>query len=214
MRRSAYTWQICRVYSDQYIDHITAYMRTTAYMWLSALLYAFFLSGFMQISAYQCLSLHKRLRKKSALPTVVSTPVSWSLDICIVCDGYGGLQNDKFFSFMIQNSQDEPKRVPNGQKQLGWPFWTLLNHFWTLTNLPCLAILCPRLAIFGVTPAIIEGGPQSKTKVNHQVPNVWSACTTPKLLEKLWHNLQKMKEKTVKLPWKNLFCHYLAMNGN
>ena len=94
-------------------------MRTTAYMWLSALLYAFFLSGFMQISAYQCLSLHKRLRKKSALPTVVSTPVSWSLDICIVCDGYGGLQNDKFFSFMIQNSQDEPKRVPNGQKQLG-----------------------------------------------------------------------------------------------
>ena len=155
-------------------------------MWISALHYAFFLSGFMRISAYQCFSLHQRLRKKSAVPILVTTPVSWSLEI--VCDGLGGLQNNQYFSLMVQNSQDEPKRVHNGQKQLELPFWTLLNHIWTLTNLPCLAILCPRLAIFRVTPAL-EGGPQSKTKIHHQVPNVWPACTTPKLLEKLWHSL-------------------------
>ena len=85
-------------------------MRITAYMGMSALHYAFFLSGFMRLSVYQCLSLHKRVRKKSAVPTLASTPVSWSLDI--VCDGYGGLQNNKFL-------KDEPKRVPNGQKHLG-----------------------------------------------------------------------------------------------
>ena len=32
------------------------------------------------------------------------------------------------------------KRVVNGQKQLGWPFLSLLDHFGMLTSLPCLAI--------------------------------------------------------------------------
>ena len=40
------------------------------------------------------------------------------------------------FSFeMVQRRPGEPKRIPNGQLQLGWPFWTTLErweacHFW------------------------------------------------------------------------------------
>ena len=35
---------------------------------------------------------------------------------------------------MAQNGPDGPKRVPNGQKHLGWPFWTLLDPFGPLWN--------------------------------------------------------------------------------
>ena len=93
-------------------------MRFSAYVniRINRLHCAFFLRGFMRISAYQCFSLHQRLRKKSAVPILVTTPVSWSLEI--VCDGLGGLQNNQYFSLMVQNSQDEPKRVHNGQKHL------------------------------------------------------------------------------------------------
>ena len=34
-----------------------------------------------------------------------------------------------FLSEMVQKGPDGPKRVPNGQKHLGWPFWSLLNPF-------------------------------------------------------------------------------------
>ena len=33
---------------------------------------------------------------------------------------------------MVQRGPDGPKRVPNGQKHLGWPFWSLLDHFGTV----------------------------------------------------------------------------------
>ena len=42
-----------------------------------------------------------------------------------------------FLFEMVQKSPDGPKRVPNGQKHLGWPFWSLLDNFGTLTSLPC-----------------------------------------------------------------------------
>ena len=45
-------------------------------------------------------------------------------------------------------------QAPKDKKKLGWPLWNLLNHFGTLTSLPGLAILGPRLAIFWRTPAI------------------------------------------------------------
>ena len=41
-------------------------------------------------------------------------------------------------SIFVQKGLDGPKRVPNGQKHLGWPFWSILDHFGLLTSLPCL----------------------------------------------------------------------------
>ena len=41
-----------------------------------------------------------------------------------------------------------PKRVSNVQKHLGWPFWSLLDLFGTLTSLPSLAIFGPKWTIF------------------------------------------------------------------
>ena len=47
-----------------------------------------------------------------------------------------------FLSEMVQKGPDGPKRGsnPNGQKHLGWPFGSLLDHFGALTSLQCLAI--------------------------------------------------------------------------
>ena len=39
-----------------------------------------------------------------------------------------------FLSEMVQKGPDGPKRVPNGQKHLGWPFWSLLDPFGPLWN--------------------------------------------------------------------------------
>ena len=44
-----------------------------------------------------------------------------------------GAKNQFLFE-MAQNGPDGPKRVPNGQKHLGWPFWTLLDPFGPLWN--------------------------------------------------------------------------------
>ena len=52
---------------------------------------------------------------------------------------YFGAKNQSLFE-MVWRSQDGPKRLPNGQKHLGWPSRTLLDHLGTLTSLPCLAI--------------------------------------------------------------------------
>ena len=39
-----------------------------------------------------------------------------------------------FLFEMVQMGLDGPKRVPNGQKHLGLPFWTLLDPFGPLWN--------------------------------------------------------------------------------
>ena len=44
-----------------------------------------------------------------------------------------GAKNQFLFE-MAQKGPDGPKRVPNGQKHLGWPFWTLLDPFGPLWN--------------------------------------------------------------------------------
>ena len=70
---------------------------------------------------------------------------------------------NKFLFEMVQKVPDGPKtfgkRVSNGQKHLGWPFWYLLDHFGTLTSLPCLAIFGPKWTFFGPSP-VMNGGPQ------------------------------------------------------
>ena len=48
------------------------------------------------------------------------------------------------------------------------PFRTLLDHFGTLTSLPCLASFGPKWTIFGASP-VMNGGPQSKKNAHHQV---------------------------------------------
>ena len=40
----------------------------------------------------------------------------------------------QFLFEMVQKGPDGPKRVPNGQKHLGWPFWSLLDPFGPLWN--------------------------------------------------------------------------------
>ena len=58
-----------------------------------------------------------------------------------------------FLSEKAQKCPYGPKIVPNSQKHLGWPFWTLLNHFGMLTSLPCLAIfVCFTGSFFFGTP--------------------------------------------------------------
>ena len=85
---------------------------------------------------------------------------------------------NSFFSEMVQKGPDGPKRVPSGQKHLGWPFWSLLDHFDKLKSLPCLAIFGPKWTIFGPSP-MMSGGHQSKKKAHHYVFYVWPACGTP-----------------------------------
>ena len=75
---------------------------------------------------------------------------------------------------------EEHSTPKSGQKYLGRPpFWTHLDHFGTLTSLPCLASFGPKWTIFGPSP-VIHGGHQSKKKAHHQVSYVWPACRTPK----------------------------------
>ena len=38
----------------------------------------------------------------------------------------------------------DPKRAPHDKEQVDWPFWTLLDHFATLTSLLCLVICLPQ----------------------------------------------------------------------
>ena len=51
-----------------------------------------------------------------------------------------GAKNSFLFE-MAQKGPDGPKRVPNGQKHLGWPFWTLLDPFGPLWNVDKPAML-------------------------------------------------------------------------
>ena len=67
--------------------------------------------------------------------------------------------------------------VPNGQKHLGWPFWSLLDHFGTLTSLPFFG---QKWTIFGPSP-FMNSRPQSEKKAHHHVSYVWPACGTPSL---------------------------------
>ena len=46
---------------------------------------------------------------------------------------YFGAKNQFWFE-MVQKGPDGPKRVPNGQKQVGWPFQSLLDSFGRLWN--------------------------------------------------------------------------------
>ena len=71
---------------------------------------------------------------------------------------------NSFFSEMVQNGPDGPKRVPSGQKHLGWPFWSLLDHFDKLKSLPCLAIFGPKWTIFWPSP-MMSGGHRSKKRL-------------------------------------------------
>ena len=57
--------------------------------------------------------------------------------------GFGGgasEQTNQLLFEMVQKVAERPKRVPNGQKHLDWPFLSLLDYFGMLTSLPCLAI--------------------------------------------------------------------------
>ena len=47
-----------------------------------------------------------------------------------------------FLSEMVQKGLEGPKRVPNGQKHLGWPFWSLLDHFGPLWSVDKPAMFC------------------------------------------------------------------------
>ena len=79
---------------------------------------------------------------------------------------------------MVQKEPDGPQKVPNGQKHLGLPYWPLLDHFGTLTSLPCWAIFGPKWTIFGPSP-VMNGGPKRKKKAHHHVSYMWPACGTP-----------------------------------
>ena len=101
-----------------------------------------------------------------------------------------------FLSEMVQKGPYGPKRVPNGQKHLVWPFWSLLDHFGALTSLPCLAIFGPKWTIFGPSP-VMNGRPHSAKKAHHHVYYVWPACGAPSL--PLWNiNVVAIYEKCQK----------------
>ena len=46
------------------------------------------------------------------------------------------------------------KRVQNGQKQLGWPFWAFMDPFGPLGNVDKSALFGPKWAIFGPSPVM------------------------------------------------------------
>ena len=76
---------------------------------------------------------------------------------------------------MIQKGPDGPKRVPNGQKRLGWPFWSLLDPFGPLWSVD-------KAAMFGP---------------HHHVSYVWAACGTP--FHTVWNiNIAAIQEKCQK----------------
>ncbi len=61
-----------------------------------------------------------------------------------------------FLFEMVQKGPDGPKRVPNGQKHLGWPFWSLLDPFGPLWNADRPAMFGqfgPKWTIFWTSPA-------------------------------------------------------------
>ena len=90
---------------------------------------------------------------------------------------------------MVQKGPDGPKRVPNDQKDLGWPFWSLLDPFGQLWTID-------KPAMFGHFWAM-NGGPQSKKKAHHKVSYVLFACRTPK--DTVWNmNMAVFYEKCQK----------------
>ena len=90
-------------------------------------------------------------------------------------NGCGGGASEQKINFCLKWS----KRVQMGPKgsqmvkntlvdHFG-PFWTLLDHFGTMTSLTCLANFGPKYVIFGPSPVMI-GGPQSKKRVLTRCP--------------------------------------------
>ena len=57
-----------------------------------------------------------------------------------------------------------PKWVPNGQKHLGWPFWSLLSTLERWLACHIWAIFGPKWTTFG-PPPVMNGGPQSKKRL-------------------------------------------------
>ena len=57
----------------------------------------------------------------------------------------------------VYNCSDGPKRVLNGRKHLGWPFWSLLDPFGPLWNVD-------KPAMFGPSP-VMNGRLQSKKRL-------------------------------------------------
>ena len=78
-----------------------------------------------------------------------------------------------FLPETVQKCPDGPKRVPNGQKHLGWPFWTLLDTFRPLRNVDI-----DKPVMFSHFWAIPSH--ERCKKVHHQVSYVWPAWRTPK----------------------------------
>ena len=76
------------------------------------------------------------------------------------------------WSKVVQMGSKGPQMVINTWAGHFGLFLTLLNHFGTLTILPCLAIFGPKWSFFGPSP-VMNGGPQSKNKAHHQVSYVW-----------------------------------------
>ena len=120
-----------------------------------------------------------------------------------------------FFSEMVQNGPDGPKRVPSGQKHLGWPFWSLLDHFDKLKSLPCLAIFGPKWTIFGPSP-MMSGGHQSKKRLI-TTSSMCGLLVEPQFFPfgtYTWsQSMKNVKNRSQFHEKMAVFSHYLVMNG-
>ena len=74
----------------------------------------------------------------------------------------------QFLFEMVQKGPDGPKRVPNDQKDLGWPFWSLLGPFgplWRVDKPAMFDHFWSKIGHFWTTPVYLI----VKKKVHHQL---------------------------------------------
>ena len=122
-------------------------------------------------------------------------------------------QKNHFCLKWSKRVQMDPNGVPNDQKDLGWPFWSLLGPFgplWSVDKPAMFGKFWSKMDHFGPSP-VMNGGPQGKKG------------SSPRLLMEpqntlfgtwIWPQSKKNDKNRPKFHDKwPFFCHYLAMIG-
>ena len=105
----------------------------------------------------------------------------------------------QFLFEMVQKGPDGLKKVPNCQKHLGWPFWSLSKPFgplWSVDKPATLVNFRSKMDHFWAIPSH-ERSTQSEKKAHHHISYVYPACRT--LKRPFWNiNMAAIYEKCQK----------------
>ena len=92
------------------------------------------------------------------------------------------------------------------------PFGPFLDHFGTLTGLPCSAIFGPKWTIFGPSP-VINGGPQKRLITRSSMCGLLVKPQHIRFGTQIWQqSMKNVKNRSEIYEKMAVFCHHVAMN--